>query len=313
MVKKMFGRWNLVLVAAGCLVESGMAQEKPVESAATVETAVPVESVWKLPEGVTYERSMRNEPRPLQIHSLVIDMQRAEVSFEVVPGEDPDGDGPAEVALAKPEDLAKKAGAIAAINTAAWAMLVDPETGKPGKYKVGGAADISGWVSQGQRMISPPQGGYWSVWMDGSNRIAMGTISSEKELRSKGIEAKWAVSGFRGILKDSKVLVEPQEVRHPRTAVGLSADGQKFVWLVVDGRQKGYSEGVSEEELARLLLESGCAHGINLDGGGSSSMWIRNEQSELALANRPSDPTGVRPVPVILGMLIKSSEVQAKE
>ena len=269
--------------------------------------------MWKLPEGVTYERSVRIEPRPLQIHSLVIDMQRAEVSFEVVPGEDPDGDGPAEVALAKPEDLAKKAGAIAAINTAAWAMLVDPETGKPGKYKVGGAADISGWVSQGQRMISPPQGGYWSVWMDGSNRISMGTISSEKELRSKGIEAKWAVSGFRGILKDSKVLVEPQEVRHPRTAVGLSADGQKFVWLVVDGRQKGYSEGVSEEELARLLLESGCAHGINLDGGGSSSMWIRNEQSELALANRPSDPTGVRPVPVILGMLIKSSEVQAKE
>jgi Phosphodiester glycosidase len=307
MVKKMFGSWNVVLVAASCLVESGMAQEKPVE------TAIPDETAWKLPEGVTYERSVRNEPRPLQIHSLVIDMQRAEVSFEVVPGEDPDGDGPAEVALARPEDLAKKAGAIAAINTAAWAMLVDPETGKPGKYKVGGAADISGWVSQGQRMISPPQGGYWSVWMDGSNRISMGTISSEKELRSKGIEAKWAVSGFRGILKDSKVLVDPQEVRHPRTAVGLSADGHKFVWLVVDGRQKGYSEGVSEEELARLLLDNGCAHGINLDGGGSSSMWIRNERSELALANRPSDPTGVRPVPVILGMLIKSSEVQTKE
>ena len=313
MVKKIFGRWNLVLVAACSLVESGMSQEKPIESAATVETATQVKPVWKLPEGVTYERSVRQEPRPLQIHSLVIDMQRANVSFEVVPGEDPDGAGPAEVALNRPEDLAKKVEAIAAINTAAWAMLLDPETGKPGKYKVGGAADISGWVSQGQRMISPPQGGYWSVWMDGSNRISMGTISSEKELRSKGIEAKWAVSGFRGILKDTKVLVEPQEVRHPRTAVGISADGQKFVWLVVDGRQKGYSEGVSEEELARLLLESGCADGINLDGGGSSSMWIRNERSELALANRPSDPTGVRPVPVILGMVIKSSEVQEKE
>jgi exopolysaccharide biosynthesis protein len=254
-----------------------MAQEKPVESVVPVETAIPDETAWKLPEGVTYERSVRNEPRPLQIHSLVIDMERAEVSFEVVPGEDPDGDGPAEVALARPEDLAKKAGAIAAINTAAWAMLVDPETGKPGKYKVGGAADISGWVSQGQRMISPPQGGYWSVWMDGSNRISMGTISSEKELRSKGIEAKWAVSGFRGILKDSKVLVDPQEVRHPRTAVGLSANG------------------------------------INLDGGGSSSMWIRNERSEIALANRPSDPTGVRPVPVILGMVMKRSEDPGKE
>ncbi|MCY3004967.1 MAG: phosphodiester glycosidase family protein [Planctomycetota bacterium] len=281
-----------------------MAQEMPVESAATVETA------WKLPDGVTYARKVRQDPRPLQIHSIEIDMRVAKVSFAVVPGEDPDGDGPAEVALASPNDLAQKVGAIAAINTAAWAMLLDPETGKPGKYKVGGAADISGWVSQGERMISPPQGGYWSVWMDGSNRISMGLIASREELQTKRIDAKWAVSGFRGILKDSKVLVEPQEVRHPRTAVGISADGMKFVWLVVDGRQKGYSEGVSEEELARLLLESGCTLGINLDGGGSSSMWIRNERSELVVANRPSDPTGVRPVPVILSMMDSSEERQ---
>ena len=104
MVKKIFGRWNLVLVAACSVVEFGMAQEKPVESAAPIETATQVKTVWKLPEGVTYERSERQEPRPLQIHSLVIDMQRANVSFEVVPGEDPDGAGPAEVALNRPEE-----------------------------------------------------------------------------------------------------------------------------------------------------------------------------------------------------------------
>jgi hypothetical protein len=42
-------------------------------------------------------------------------------------------------------------------------------------------------------------------------------------------------------------------------------------------------------------------------------MWIRNERSELALANRPSDPTGVRPVPVILGMVMNRSEDHGKE
>jgi len=73
--------------------------------------------------------------------------------------------------------------------------------------------------------------------------------------------------------------------------------------LVVDGRQKGFSEGVSEEELARLLLESGCADGINLDGGGSSSMWLRNSVFELEVANRPSEATGPRPVPVMLSLI----------
>jgi hypothetical protein len=312
MLRKTLGRRILVLVAACWLVEPGVSQDVGGLQVQTQVGQTQVGSNWKLPEGVSYDRKVRQDPRPLQIHSLEIDMRVAKVSFAVVPGEDPDGDGPAEVALASPNDLAQKVGAIAAINTAAWAMLLDPETGKPGKYKVGGAADISGWVSQGERMISPPQGGYWSVWMDGSNRISMGLIASREELQTKRIDAKWAVSGFRGILKDSKVLVEPQEVRHPRTAVGISADGMKFVWLVVDGRQKGYSEGVSEEELARLLLESGCAHGINLDGGGSSSMWIRNERSELVVANRPSDPTGVRPVPVILSIM-DSSQAKQKD
>ena len=258
---------------------------------------------WKLPDGVRYEHKVRQEPRPLHIHVLEMDLATSNLTFAAIPGDDPDGDGPAEVALEHPRELAKRAGAIAAINTAAWAMLTDPATGKKPGYSIGKAADVSGWVAQSGRLISPPQSGYWSVWLDSSNQLKMGMIASEKELLEKGIQAKWAVSGFRGILKDAKVLVEPSEVRHPRTAVGLSQDSKKFVWIVVDGRQKGYREGVSEEELANLLLESGCSEGINLDGGGSSSMWILNNKSELAVANRPSDPTGIRPVPVVLGLL----------
>ncbi|MFM9065362.1 MAG: phosphodiester glycosidase family protein, partial [Pirellula sp.] len=239
----------------------------------------------------------------LHIHVLKIDTRVSGLSFAVVPGDDPDGDGPAEVALAHPRDLAKKVDAIAAINTAAWAMLTDPKTNKKPGYIVGGSADISGWVADADRLVSPPQAGYWSVWMDASSRLHLGMIASKDELLEKGIQAKWAVSGFRGILKDGQVLVDASQVRHPRTAVGLSKDGNQFVWLVVDGRQQGYSEGVSEEELAKLLIESGCSDGINLDGGGSSSMWIRNEKEELSVANSPSEKSGVRPVPVILSLV----------
>ncbi|MFN5272277.1 MAG: phosphodiester glycosidase family protein [Planctomycetota bacterium] len=282
--------WMMVLSSSSIHVSIGLAQDKPQES-------------WRLPTGVGYEHIVRKEPRPLHIHVLQIDTQAPDLSFDVAAGDDPDGDGPAEVALAHPRDLAKKVNAIAAINTSAWAMLTDPQTGKKPGYIVGGAADISGWVSQADRLISPPQGGYWSVWMDASKRIKIGTIASKEELQEKGVQAKWAVSGFRGILKDSQVLVEPSQVRHPRTAVGLSKDGNQFVWMVVDGRQQGYSEGVSEEELAKLLIERGCSEGINLDGGGSSSMWIRNDKDELSVANSPSEKTGVRPVPVVLSLI----------
>jgi hypothetical protein len=251
---------------------------------------------WRLPEGVSYKHTVRKDPRPLQIHELTIDLRAQGGRLVVASGADPDGEGPAEAVLMPPNDLARSVKALAAINTSAWAMLADPQTGKKPGYVAGGRADVSGWVKQGAITISPPQAGYWSLWMDGMGKVSIGQVGALQETERHLLEAKWAVSGFRGILKDGQVL-------HPRTAAGLSADAAKMIWLVVDGRQKGFSEGVSEEELARLLLESGCAVGINLDGGGSSSMWLRNSVFELEVANRPSEATGPRPVPVMLSLI----------
>jgi exopolysaccharide biosynthesis protein len=90
-------------------------------------------------------------------------------------------------------------------------------------------------------------------------------------------------------------------VLHPRTSIGFNATLKQLVLVVVDGRQKKISEGVSEEELARLMLEFGCSDAINLDGGGSSVMIVRENDGDLRYINRSSDVTGVRPVPVIFG------------
>ena len=64
-----------------------------------------------------------------------------------------------------------------------------------------------------------------------------------------------------------------------RTAVGLDRTGSKMWLLVVDGRQPGYSEGVTLPELADLLHEFGVYEAINLDGGGSSTLaaagWLQ--------------------------------------
>lgn len=70
---------------------------------------------------------------------------------------------------------------------------------------------------------------------------------------------------------------------NPRTAVGTTADG-RLILVVVDGRRSGYSTGVSLRDLADLMVSLGAQQALNLDGGGSSTMWLNG-----VVANRPSD------------------------
>ena len=78
--------------------------------------------------------------------------------------------------------------------------------------------------------------------------------------------------------------------RHPRTAIAKLKDG-KILLVVVDGRQPGYSTGMSLTSLAELLLEFGAVDAMNLDGGGSSAMVLEGK-----LVNKPSDAAGERAV-----------------
>ena len=78
--------------------------------------------------------------------------------------------------------------------------------------------------------------------------------------------------------------------RHPRTAVGFSADSSKVFLITVDGRRESDS-GMSLVELARLMLDLGVYEGMNFDGGGSTTMVVDGQ-----VVNSPSDKTGERAV-----------------
>jgi exopolysaccharide biosynthesis protein len=84
--------------------------------------------------------------------------------------------------------------------------------------------------------------------------------------------------------------------RHPRTAAGLTRDGQRLLLVTVDGRQAPYSDGMSLPELASLMLALGAWEAVNLDGGGSTAMVISEGSGGFRLANRPSDGGGERAV-----------------
>ena len=127
----------------------------------------------------------------------------------------------------------------------------------------------------------PPSTGHLEEAIGGGPRIIRdGAISIEHE--QEGLSADWATA------------------RHPRTAVGYSRGGQVLYLVTVDGRQPGYSVGMSLRELADLMAHKlaffaesrrNAHQAVNLDGGGSTTMIVRRQ-----VVNRPSDPTGESPV-----------------
>jgi Phosphodiester glycosidase len=107
------------------------------------------------------------------------------------------------------------------------------------------------------------------------------------------------VGGVPQLIKNNKIAITWQEekigkefveTRHPRTAVAKLKDG-KFLMVTVDGRQAGFSVGMNLNELAEFLLELGATDAMNLDGGGSTTMFLDGK-----IVNKPSDKEGERSV-----------------
>lgn len=72
--------------------------------------------------------------------------------------------------------------------------------------------------------------------------------------------------------------------RHPRSIVGVSADGYVY-FIVIDGRHEGNAEGATIAEAAAIAELFGLKDALNLDGGGSSALWVKNQ----GVISHPSD------------------------
>src|SRR5262249_14929207 len=77
--------------------------------------------------------------------------------------------------------------------------------------------------------------------------------------------------------------------RHPRTAVGLTQDGNTLLLFVVDGRQPNYSEGATIKELTAVAIQYGAYSALNLDGGGSSTLVVESTSGIPVVLNSPID------------------------
>jgi exopolysaccharide biosynthesis protein len=98
---------------------------------------------------------------------------------------------------------------------------------------------------------------------------------------------------------------------NPRTAVGITQGCSdvdvsttcRLIFITIDGRQADWSVGVRFPYLADELIRAGAYRAVNLDGGGSTTMWVKRRNPSYCestpsvggcLVQRPSDSTGER-------------------
>ena len=168
------------------------------------------------------------------------------------------------------------------------------------------ATDLVGMVTQistGGGTAIPRDGAVLVARGSGASRLAAEAAIGENMLVRLVLRPNWAavvdaIGGGPVIVRDGQPVFQALEdfsssqiyPRNPRTGVGQLADG-RLVFVVVDGRQRGYSVGMTNFELAQMLVRLGAVTGTALDSGGSSTMAFNGN-----LLNRPSDPGGVRAV-----------------
>lgn len=125
-------------------------------------------------------------------------------------------------------------------------------------------------------------------------RVQNGTIDSEALVRvDSSPSAVESVGGSPVLLRDGRRVFEDANSslvrnRHPRTIVGRTRAGD-VLFVTVDGRQPGHSDGMTLAEAADLMRSLGAVDALNLDGGGSSTFVVKGK-----VANRPSDRAVVR-------------------
>jgi exopolysaccharide biosynthesis protein len=154
------------------------------------------------------------------------------------------------------------------------------------------------------------------LWAPPAEPRAALVIDAQKRVRLEMLkeaptDALQIIAGSHIILREGQTSVESassfSRTRHPRTAVGIDADGKTLVLVVVDGRRPNQASGMSLVELAELMKQLGCRDAINLDGGGSCALVMRNPlDGKLHVINRPSDGRE-RPVANVLGLNIRGT------
>jgi len=152
-------------------------------------------------------------------------------------------------------------------------------------------------VRYGQPARVIPDDGYILLASGNNARILIDSIKKGDSLtldlglstNNKTIDS--AIGGGSMLINNGQVasFSEPINGNHPRSALGLDASGKELIMVTVDGRHDSY-KGLNGSGLAQLMLELGSTNAMILDGGGSTTMALRElGNTNVSVVNHPSD------------------------
>ena len=171
------------------------------------------------------------------------------------------------------------------------------EDGKITKISNGSLAiPENGFVVSGPKSKLEP---FFNAQMKDEKQVFLASLRGSRKVEleiknDKGWEdVKHIVSGGPFLVKNGDVYVDVKEQkllsitgRNPRTAIGYTKDNE-FIMITIDGREHS-SVGMTLTETARLMKDFGCIWAMNLDGGGSSVMYIKG-----SIVNSPAVKGGI--------------------
>ncbi|MFW5769467.1 MAG: phosphodiester glycosidase family protein [Spirochaetota bacterium] len=219
-----------------------------------------------------------SEGPPLRVYCLRVDTRTPGVEIIVTPPERTTAAG--EYPGRRTSTFLERFDLTAAVNGSPF---------DPVRLNEGKPTDIVGISVFRGAAVSPPEASYDCLVRYSSGDFA---IISQTEFPS---DIDLALGGFHRILEDGGPVgpaaaagaKEAAPVRHPRTGVGVSRSGRILYMVVIDGRNPVSSIGATETELAEWLAYFGARDGINLDGGGSSTMVIADGEGKAQIINYP--------------------------
>jgi len=262
-MKRSIASWLLLALLLGL----GGCQTMPVAVVAA-RTPGQVDTWQPLFVGVEYRFIATDQPRPLRIHAVRVDLEAPGIGFVVTPS---NGAAALETNSQVATDFLAEHGCQVAINASPFGP-VTTVSGQP--------QNVKGLSASGGQVYSPPHADRGVLWIDRAGRahVTPPPIPLDQVVHGVG--------GFGMILIDGRITTDDAAL-HPRTAAGVSGDGRYLLLMVVDGRQTGFSEGMTQRELALWMRDIGAAHAVNLDGGGSTAMAIMHDEGRPRLVNRP--------------------------
>jgi GH25 family lysozyme M1 (1,4-beta-N-acetylmuramidase)/uncharacterized protein YgiM (DUF1202 family) len=247
-------------------------------------------------KGVTFLQKDLTTPRKNRMYVMAVDLTTVGLEFLVTPSKNPNGI----LCTRTTSKFLEEFNMSVAINGDGFSYMdasVNPAITCPGggdPVKANGFAASRGTVYSPIKTVQPV------VYISSRNQVVI------NEAQNKPFNA---VAGDRVIVQKGVTVKNlAAATPSPRTAIGLNKNGRWLIFMVVDGRQEGYSEGVTFPELADLLISYGVYSGVNMDGGGSSTMVIKGVDGKARILNSPIDqnvPGKERAVANHLGLYIK--------